>query len=392
MNLVNPPIQSDGLDEELMKLAAHYEIDFDGSESGEKDVRRRVFEFVPRVLERCKDVSKDNQIDYDDMIWIPIVLNLSVYQYDLLLVDEAQDLNRCQQALVRKAGKRLILCGDPKQAIYGFAGADSESMPRMYKELSRQNPADVLKRSCVILPLTVTRRCGKAIVAEARQIVPDFEAFPTNPEGKIRHMAYDEKSAGDLGRDLYSRHAESGDMVLCRTNAPLVSQCFRFLKAGKKAQIQGRDIGAGLVSTVNKMKAATVPELVGKVSDWVHAEIAKERAKRNPNENRIIGIQDRGSCITCFTEGVTTVDGVIEKIKSIFTDDKKLPGIRLSSVHKAKGLESRRVFILEPKGASMPHPMAKSDWQVGQEWNIRYVAITRAIEELVYVSQSDPRQ
>ena len=41
---------------------------------------------------------------------------------------------------------------------------------------------------------------------------------------------------------------------------------------------------------------------------------------------------------------------------------------------------------MEPKGATVPHPMAKGQWQTEQEFNLRYVAITRAIEELVYVS------
>jgi superfamily I DNA/RNA helicase len=80
------------------------------------------------------------------------------------------------------------------------------------------------------------------------------------------------------------------------------------------------------------------------------------------------------------------VDEVIQKIESIFTDDKTTPGIMLSSVHKSKGLEARRVFILLPEEAPMPHPMSKTSWGREQEMNLKYVAITRAIEELVWVS------
>jgi DNA helicase-2/ATP-dependent DNA helicase PcrA len=163
MNLCN-----NGSQDELAELAAHYEVDLNGSSE-------EVFALVPRVLERAKEPK--GRINFDDMIWLPVVLGLPVNQYDLLLVDEAQDLNRCQQALAKRAGKRLVLCGDPKQAIYGFAGADAESMPRLYKELGAE------KRGCVQLPLTVTRRCGKAIVAEARQYVPEFEAHESNSAG-----------------------------------------------------------------------------------------------------------------------------------------------------------------------------------------------------------------
>ena len=44
------------------------------------------------------------------------------------------------------------------------------------------------------------------------------------------------------------------------------------------------------------------------------------------------------------------------------------------------------MFILVPKEAPMPHPMAKTQWEKEQEMNILYVAITRAREELIWVS------
>lgn len=352
--------------EELWDLASYYDIDLNGNST-------EVFSLVPQVLERCKDVAKDHCVDFDDMVWLPVALNLSMTKYDVLLVDEAQDLNRCQQQLALKAGTRLILCGDPRQAIYGFAGADAQSMSRMQKIL------EATDRGCVHLPLTVTRRCGKAIVEEARKIVPDFDYWKTNPEGKISQAAYAK------GKDSYLEQVLDGDMILCRVNAPLVSQCFRFLKAGRKATIQGRDVGQGLISTIKKCKATDLPDLASKLSDWLHTETMKETAKRNPNENKLIALQDRVDCLYCFMEGQSTVDGVIEKINSVFTDNKDSPGIRLSSVHRAKGLEAQRIFFLMPEGAGCPHPMAKTAWAREQENNLLYVGITRAISELVYV-------
>jgi DNA helicase-2/ATP-dependent DNA helicase PcrA len=69
----------------------------------------------------------------------------------------------------------------------------------------------------------------------------------------------------------------------------------------------------------------------------------------------------------------------------VFTDDKSIEGIRLSSIHKAKGLEANRVVLLQLPGASIPHSAAKTDWQKQQERNLLYVAITRAITTLTYV-------
>lgn len=388
-------------DKELDRLATHYDIDLNGS-------RREVYDLVPQVLDRCREPK--GKINFDDMIWLPLVLNLPVFSYDLLLVDEAQDLNQCQQALAKKAGKRLILCGDPKQAIYGFAGADAESLTRMNRELGSSGCCggnnEVLcehGRGCILLPLTVTRRCGKAIVAEARKTVPDFEAHPSNPEGLVTRSSFKGSPAGAAGHGTsqevhcYRNSVQDGDFILCRCNAPLVSECFRLLKAGRKANIQGRDVGQGLISLVKKLcypkekecpLEVPVTHLIAALDNWLAAEEAKERAKRQPSAAKLAALQDRHDCLLCFAGGTRFVDEVVRKVETVFTDDKHRPGIRLSSIHKAKGLEARRVFLLLGDGEKSfgPPPDKLQPWEQEQERNLRYVAITRAIEELVYVS------
>ena len=186
-------------------------------------------------------------------------------------------------------------------------------------------------------------------------------------------------------------------MVLCRCNAPLVSECFKFLKAGRKAQIQGRNVGSNLVSVVKKLvkqsgkdfqpgdRETPIVDLVERLDLWTEGEIEKEQVKKNPDENKIISLQDKSDCLILFSERAQTAGDVIDKIESIFSDD-KTTGIRLSSIHKAKGLEASRVFLLLPKDAPCPHPMAKTPQAMEQEMNLLYVATTRAINELIYVS------
>jgi len=399
--------------QDLDALASHYEVEVGN--------RSETYPLVCAVMDLCRNPLADRRFNYDDMIWLPVVLGLPLQRYDLLMVDEAQDLNRCQQELAKRAGKRLILCGDPKQAIYGFAGADAESMNHMYSELTCND--DGRSRGCVVLPLTVTRRCGKAIVGEARRIVPDFEAHESNGAGAVSeltmesvdcahchgtgHEPYNDPDKGMVHGENelcsncdvclgykttgYANQVLDGDMVLCRVNAPLVSQCFRFLKAGRKANIQGRNIGQGLVSAVERLckpldpSLVSAPTLISKMHDWHATELAKEHAKKMPSEAAIINLQDKLDCLSYFTMEAENARDVIRKIEAVFTDDKSSPGIRLSSIHKAKGLEAKRVFFLMPKGGECPHPMAKSAWQQEQEMNLKYVAITRAIEKLTYV-------
>lgn len=378
MNLVHEPAEGRTWLDEVSSLARYYDIELG-------DNRPEVARLVPLILERCKEVQKDGKMDYADMIWLPVVLNLPVHQYDLLLVDEAQDLNRCQQALARKAGRRLILCGDDRQAIYGFAGADAESLTRMGEELGKD------PRGCQVLPLTVTRRCAKAIVQEAKRLVPDFEAFEGNPEGVVREMKYPlQKKRGSREKEeiplneTYLVHVRAGDMILCRANSPLVSQCFKLLKLGHHVRIIGRNVGDGLLDLIDKLEASDLPDLIQKLTLWVKDELAKENAEASPSEARIMLIQDKHDCIRFFMDEVNTVQKLKDKINELFNvEDLGPETVRLSSIHKAKGLEAKRVFYI--RGFGRPLEKMKNEWEVAQEYNLHYVAVTRAIEELTYV-------
>lgn len=299
-----------------------------------------------------------------------------------------------------EGGNRLYISDDvvTHNSIYGFSGADVNSMRHLRGILSNRG-------GCVSLPLTVTRRCGRAIVAEAQRFVPEFEAHPSNCDGRIGHARFPEQRQGE-GRSgygvekrtiilpwekTYGPLVKPGDFVLCRCNAPLVQECFRFIKRGIKANVRGRSIGDGLVTLVQKLTkdegSVPIPVLAGLLAEWLESEQAKEHAKKNPCENKLNSIQDRHDCLLCLAGGQSPAAdsaGVITRINSIFTDA-STTGIILSSVHKAKGLEADNVFILQPPGIG-PREDRLHDWEIQQEQNIKYVAITRAREGLTYVS------
>jgi len=371
VNLTEPTLEN------LDDLASHYNVPLNGS-------RAAVYEYVPQLIERAKEVEKDGYIDFNDMIWLPVVLNLDCEKFDLLLWDEAQDGNLCQQALAQKCGRRLLLCGDMNQAIYGFAGADSDSLNRMNRILAET------EQGCTVLPLTVTRRCGRAIVNEAQRLVPTFEAHESNGDGLVTSTQLEK----------YRDAAADGDMVLCRTNAPLVSECFKFLRMGRRANIQGRDIGTNLINLIKRMfkvegKGAgkrnpwegilaeqTSTDLISRLTDWCSKETLNENAKKNPSAMKVGNIEDKVDCLCLFAEGTQNVQEVVQKINDIFTDD-NTSGVLFSSGHKSKGLEADRVFILDV--VPYPHPMAEMQWEIQGEHNLRYVMQTRDIQELVYV-------
>lgn len=349
----------------LDDLASRYDVEME-------DVKDQVYDLVPEILEACR--TPGELIHFDDMCWLPIVHQLPIFKVDMQIVDEFQDTNRMQQELMFRAGRRIMVVGDMNQAIYGFAGADATAMKTMTDRLT------ATPKGCIHLPLTMTRRCGRAIVREAQRYVPQFEAHESNVEGRVGRASIDKNSP-----EHYLRTIDDGDFVLCRVNAPLVSECMRLLVMGRKATILGRKIGEGLVALINKSKASTTVELIVWLGGWLQKEQANEQAKRHPSDTRMETLQDKHDCIVTFCSGLSTVEEVRNKIKSIFTDNKQMHGVTLSSIHKSKGLESRRVYLLEPKGCG-PRRDKMQAWELKQEDNLRYVAITRAIEELVYVS------
>jgi hypothetical protein len=173
-------------------------------------------------------------IDFEDMIFQPLIRRAQFAQYDWVLVDECQDLNytrlRLAQAMLRPGG-RAIFVGDRNQAIYGFGGADAAAM-------------DTIKRvfGAATLPLSVSYRCPRRVVQEAQKWVPSIEAAPEAVEGAVERL---DEADWDL-----TGLTPGVDAVLCRNNAPLVKLWFRLARAGVRAQIQGSDIGAGIVALV----------------------------------------------------------------------------------------------------------------------------------------------
>jgi DNA helicase-2/ATP-dependent DNA helicase PcrA len=378
----------------LVELADYHGIELEDDDG--TDHTARICELIPKVITFCRNVEHDNEFDHDDMVWLPIVRGLPVYKYDLLFVDEAQDLNRCQQTLVKMAGHRLVFCGDDRQAIYGFAGSDAESIATLFSDMSRH------PRGCEVLPLTVTRRCGRAIVEEAKRYVPDFEAHESNGEGRVYSLPYG--TNGNPVQGTYHSQVRPGDMIICRVTAPLVFQCLKFINRGQYATIQGRDIVSGLRSLAEKLAAnggrleITPGGFLVRLQEWQDREEAKERNKLVPSMSKLLSIQDRAACLRGFyltytgaenpvypMPGTGTAD-FLQSIDAIFSEQAGARAIRLSTIHKAKGLEADRVFFLMPDRAECPHPLAKKPWQREQEFNLLYVGITRAREELVFVS------
>jgi DNA helicase II / ATP-dependent DNA helicase PcrA len=316
--------------------------------------REKFTELVIKTLGLCK--AKKNVVDFDDMIWFPFVYRLNVGKFDVVFVDEAQDLNQAQIAMVLSACKvdgRIIAVGDPAQSIYQFRGADSEAIPNFIEKLGAKS-----------LPLSVTYRCPRKVVKLAQDIVPDIEAAEDAKEGTVE----------EVPAEQILKLVQAGDFVLSRTNAPLIKHCMALLKAGIPANIQGRDVGANLQYFIKKSKAKTITAFTEYVVAWREQEVKRLLAeKKDP-----IATTDKAECLLNLCEGTLTIKDLKETIEKLFNDTDDHAKVIFSTTHKAKGLERNRVFIL----TNTYRP-----GQGGEEANLWYVAVTRSKSELYLVKK-----
>jgi len=374
---------------ELTKLARLFLLDFDGPryERGldllarryDVDVDAVLWPLVVLVVRNtlrigCTPPSSGKWlVDFTDMIWLPNVLGLRPKQYDLVLVDECQDIStaarRLLMASVRRGG-RMMWVGDPQQSINGFAGADSDSFDAIIRESRAQ-----------VLPLSVCYRCPTSHLARAREWRSDIEARPGAPVGSIRR----------LERIDYVDEAKSGDLVICRRTAPLIGLCFELIAAGTSAMVRGRaDMSKGLIKIIKRaskrVRGDWRSEFVARLAEVETAEAAKVRQRardENAAADAVEALGDRMECVRIIfrSSGAASAADLVTAVERIFAD--KTAAVTLSTVHRSKGLEADRVVILEFD--RLMSNRATQKWQVEQEENLAYVAYTRAKNEIIEI-------
>lgn len=344
--------------EELIDLGWAFNV-YAGLAPKEVDlVSRAAFRSMQLAVE-----VQDGTVDYSDMLYLPLQKRMTRGEYDYVVVDEAQDMNKSQlelaQMVLREEG-HLIVVGDDRQAIYGFRGADSSSIDRLKEKLKADE-----------LGLTVTYRCPKRIVAFANKWVPDLKAADTAPEGVVR-------GAPDV------REAQAGDFIISRLNAPLLKMCLDFVAAGKRAKVEGRDVGRQLQGIIDKLNPSNSEDLIHKIADWERKQVA-HAGEDEALAQAAIDIGDAISYLTRAAGDLAKLRALIDSMFEDSTPGQPTPYIKLMTAHKSKGLEADRVFILCETFRGGFNASGG-----GEEDNLRYVASTRAKKELIFVNPDWP--
>jgi len=342
--------------EEWEAIADHFDI----------EMTPQIYEVAHAALIHLNNQALKGTIQFTHMLTLPLFFGFPIKQYPKIIIDEAQDLNALQHLMIKKALRhqgRVFVTGDDRQAIMAFSGALSNSFHQLVDSFD-----------CTVLPLTISWRCPKAVIEVARQYVPDIKAAPTAIEGAVHE-------ANNIDLDDLPR------VILCRNNAPLMRLAMRLFASGFSVECAGKDIGAGLKSTINRIASGKNSDqmdaetFLSRLHRWAEREISR-RPGRKPR------VDDKVTSLSALAEHHQTLGSIRKHIEKLYVNaedgSRKPAEFQLSTIHKAKGREWDKVGFLDAH--LIPAKWAHQDWEIEQESNLAYVGVTRAKEELTYLN------
>ncbi len=329
-------------------------------------------------LQRSVDQFEDT-VDFDDLMYLPRKLGLRPLPRDYVICDELQDFSASQLWLARAALRagtgRMIGVGDPRQGIYTWRGAHKDIMSTLTAELSAKS-----------VELSVTYRCPTSVVKHVQEAITGLEDFRARPDAPVGRV--EARSCTDL---LGVWGARPGDFVLSRLNAPLVTLAAHYIGRGVPATISGKDIGKSLIDLVRDSKCRYTEQLAAWLTGFREKEVQRLTGNADENEDTeaLTQVCDRVDAIIGLCSYYETCAELIQALDDMFSNVPNNDGSReaekgllvLSTVHKAKGRERDRVWLLDwtfvGRGAT----------EEGD--NIYYVGATRARQDLFLVQEPD---
>jgi len=329
-----------------------------------------------------------------DCIYAPIYMGLKPWRtFDLILADEVQDMSVLQGTFMRtlmREGGNAVVVGDPKQSLYLFSGASSQSMSENIDALD-----------CVVFPMTYCYRLTATLSREVRLLMGADEDGNPLPYRTHRHPEYipswavGERSS-TIPHSALTDRVQLGDMVLCRIGSPLVEPAMRCLREGIPVRIAGGgDLEKGVRSVCDSIGIAgqQPADLPAKIEAYLHDEVkgvlAKlMRSKAHKGDEASARKDDQYIKATQYTDAISALvrrwaegdtdldfcavgDAPQDWLADLFCDPNADGSgfVMFSSVH---------TFML-------PWSM-NNHAEIEQERNAVYVALTRAMKSNTFVS------
>ncbi len=334
---------------------------------------------IGRAYQRLK--RRRGVIDFDDLLERslvamrddPVFAEVVRWRFRHFYVDEVQDLNPLQHAVLetwRDGRADICLVGDPRQAIYGWNGADHTTLTNVEDRYP----------GVTVLALTTNYRCTPQVVRAGAAALAggglDDDTRSDRPDGLpivVREYATAADEAAGVARQVRAalNHRAGNDIaVLARTNEQLTELQQALAAAGVPTE---RAVGRSTleVALAEAHRAGGREQL----SNWV--DVAFEGTDHV--RRRVAEEADR-----YLTSGEPGGFRAWVEARTPF-DDLTLPNsdaVAVLTFHAAKGREWGTVIVTGVEEGLVPHGSATSAAQRAEEARLLYVALTRAEQDL----------
>ena len=346
---------------------------------------------------------KNKQVDWEDVILLctgmlraePRALAHVQQQYRFFTVDEYQDISPLQQDLLDTwLGDRSDLCvvGDPNQTIYSFTGATSAYLENFTSRFP----------DATLVSLTNNYRSNPEIISLANRVRSnqDLDSLQAVRPSGIAPQILDFQNkteeaswvAKEIKRIISAGTKASQIAVLYRINsqsevleAALGEQSLEYQVRGgqryfNRSEILSaiRMVRAEAAMPSNRGLYETVTAIVRSLG-WQSVPPTESGTKLEQWEalNHLVQIVDElGESATIQTYATE----LEERQRSQHEPTKE--SITLSTIHAAKGLEYKVVFIVGASEGYLPISFAKTPAELLEEQRLFYVAVTRAKDQL----------
>ena len=378
---------------------------------------------VQEAYERAKDAR--SLLDFEDVLLVtagaigerPDIADEVRAAYRWFTVDEFQDVNPLQHRLLALwLGDRDDVCvvGDANQTIYTFTGATPAYLTGFRDSFADATEVRLVR--CYRCTPQVVDLANRVIAARDRTIgaaastAADLRLVSQRPAGEaveIRAFADDVEEAqqvaervrryidkGVPGRDiavLFRVNAQSAELEAAfadRGIAVLLRGTERFFERPEVRESITRLRGAARAGEARIGTLADEVRAVLGAAGWTAEPPRTAGAVRERWESlaALVALADELPGEPSLSDFVAELDGRAAAQHAPVAD-----AVTLASIHSAKGLEWRVVFVVGCSDGLMPLSYAESAEQVEEERRLAYVAITRAADRL-HLSWARARQ
>jgi DNA helicase II / ATP-dependent DNA helicase PcrA len=329
----------------------------------------------------------------------------------VIMVDEAQDLNPLQWALVRHwanhpSVERFFVMGDPAQAVYGFAGARPEEMLTPFPEDQQY----VLPRS-YRMPRAVKDHAERYLARHSGAIQDGRVYEARDADGAVRRVSASWRDPDLVVQECERLAAEGRSSLILATCTYMLKPAISMMRERsmlyqnqwRRSNAQWNPIGArreGIVRTIDRVAAfarGEHPELwlpMLAARSTYHTNGAKKHLEDNPEDWQQWMRDDarqaaiamdmhwlRGNLTSEYRAPVAFAANLIARRGVEVLDDPIM--IDVGTIHSVKGGQADVVFIFPDISAQGAEEIARG--REGKDAAIRmgYVGLSRAREEVV---------